>query len=109
VQAFASSPRGLQNMADESAAMPALFAQARALTTLGSTPLVVLTAAGHDSDPDWSAAQDRMAALSTNHSSRTTDATHAALLDEERGAETSARAVADVVRAARTGAPLPAG
>ena len=106
-QAFASSPRGFQNMADESAAMPALFSQAQALTTLGSTPLVVLTAAGHDSDPGWSVAQDRMAALSTNHSHRTADATHAALLDEEKGAEASALAIDAAVQAARTGAPLP--
>jgi pimeloyl-ACP methyl ester carboxylesterase len=107
VQAFASSPRGFQSMADESAAMPALFSQAQALTTLGSTPLVVLTAAGHDTDPGWSVAQDRMAALSTNHSHRTADATHAALLDEENGAEASALAIDAAVQAARTGAPLP--
>jgi pimeloyl-ACP methyl ester carboxylesterase len=107
VQAFASSPRGLQNMADESATMPALFRQAQALTTLGSTPLVVLTAAVHDADPGSSVAQDRMAALSTNHSHRTADATHAALLDEDDGAEASARAIHAAVHAARTGAPLP--
>ena len=107
VQAFASSPRGFQNMADESAAMPALFSQAQALTTLGNTPLVVLTASGHESDPEGSAAQDRMAALSTNHSHRTSEATHAALLDEEKGAEASVLAIDAAVQAARTGAPLP--
>jgi pimeloyl-ACP methyl ester carboxylesterase len=108
VQAFASSPRGLQNMADESAVMPTLFGQAQALTTLGSTPLVVLTASESvQTITGWSTAQDRMAALSTDTSHRVTDTTHAALLSGEHGAETSARAVADVVRAARTGAPLP--
>ncbi len=49
-----------------------------------------------------------MAALSTTSSHRVADATHAGLLDEERGAGQSARAIADVVRAARTGSPLPA-
>jgi pimeloyl-ACP methyl ester carboxylesterase len=105
VQAFASSPRGFRNMADESAAMPALFGQAQALTTLGSTPLVVLTAAGHDSEPAWAVAQDRMAALSTNSSHRTADATHSALLNEEDGAEASVLAIDDVVHAVRTGSP----
>jgi hypothetical protein len=94
-------------MADEFAAMPALFGQAQGLTTLGSTPLVVLTASGHDSDPGWFVAQDRMDALSTNHSQRTAVFTHGALLDEEKGAEASALAIDAAVQAARTGAPLP--
>src|SRR5262249_12497378 len=65
-QSFASSPRGARNTAAESASLPALLTQAQALTTLHSTPLVVVTAAGHAADPDWAAAHDRMAALSTN-------------------------------------------
>ncbi|SDN31535.1 Pimeloyl-ACP methyl ester carboxylesterase [Geodermatophilus siccatus] len=104
VQAFVASARGWRNTCDEIASMPALLDQARALTALGSTPLVVLTAA--DPDPSWSAAQDRMAALSTNNSHRVADATHAGLLEEERGAEESARAIADVIDAARNGSPL---
>jgi len=107
VQAFSTSPRGWRNVRDESATMPALLSQARALTTLGSTPLVVLTAAGHEADADWGAAQDRMATLSTTSSHRTADATHAGLLDEEHGAQLSARAIDDVIGALRTGTPLP--
>jgi pimeloyl-ACP methyl ester carboxylesterase len=106
VQAFVASPRGWRNTRDEATTMPALLDQARALTSLGSTPLVVLTAAGHDRDPSWLAAQDRMAALSTDTSHRMADATHAGLLDEEQGAEQSARAIGDVVDAVRTGSPL---
>jgi pimeloyl-ACP methyl ester carboxylesterase len=106
VRAFTASPRGWRNTRDETATMSALLDQARALTALGSTPLVVLTAAGHDRDPSWLAAQDRMAALSTNTSHRVADATHAGLLEEEQGAEQSARAIDDVVLAARTGSPL---
>ena len=106
VEAFSSSPRGLGNTRDEYATMPALFTQAQAMTTLGSTPLVVLTAAGHEADARWAAAQDRMVALSTNSSHRVADAAHAGLLDEERGAEQSARAIDDVVNAVRTGTPL---
>ncbi len=52
MQAAATGPRCWRNIQDESAAMPALFGQARALATLGSTPLVV-TAAGHVADPGW--------------------------------------------------------
>ncbi|WP_167761983.1 alpha/beta fold hydrolase [Blastococcus sp. CT_GayMR19] len=108
VRAFGSSPRGFQNMADEAAAMPAVFSQAQALTTLGSTPLVVLSASESMQTLDgWSAAQDRMAALSTDTSHRVADATHAGLLDDERGAEASARAIADVLDAVRSGDPLP--
>ncbi|WP_138735346.1 alpha/beta fold hydrolase [Modestobacter excelsi] len=107
VQAFTTSPRGWRNVRDESATMPALLDQARALTTLGSAPLAVLTAAGHEGDPDRVAAHDRMATLSTNSSHRTADATHAGLLDEEHGADLSTRAIDDVVHAARAGSPLP--
>jgi pimeloyl-ACP methyl ester carboxylesterase len=106
IQAFTASPRSWRNVRDEFAAMPALFGQAQALTTLGSAPLVVLTAGGQDADPRWSAAQERMAALSTNSSHRRADATHNALLDEERGAQASRRAIEDVIQAVRTGTPL---
>ena len=84
-----------------------LLDQARELSDLGSAPLVVVTAAGHESDAAWNAAQDRMAALSPNSSYRQADATHSGLLDEVAGAQQSSRAIDDVVRAARTGAPLP--
>jgi len=104
--AFAGSPRRWGNTVDETATMPALLSQARELTTLGSTPLVVLTAAGHDGDQVWADAQNRMAALSTTSSHRQADAGHAGLLDEPSGAQQSAQAIADVVRAARTGTTL---
>jgi pimeloyl-ACP methyl ester carboxylesterase len=107
VQVFNSSPRGWRNARDEYVTMPALLNQAQALTTLDSAPLVVLTAAGHDGDAAWGAAQERMAALSTNSSHRFADATHSGLLDEERGAEMSARAIDDVVQSVRTGLQPP--
>ena len=105
--AFKASPRSWRNISDEFATMPALLHQAQALTTVGSAPLVVLTAAGHDGDQAWTTAQNRMAALSANSSHRTADVDHAGLLEEERGARQSVRAIDDVVRAARTGTPLP--
>jgi pimeloyl-ACP methyl ester carboxylesterase len=103
---FASSPRRWQNTVDEAATMPALLDHAQELSTLGSTPLVVLTAAGHDANPDWTSAQNRMAGLSTNSSHRQADAAHAGLLDEASGAQQSAHAIDDVVRAARSGTTL---
>jgi pimeloyl-ACP methyl ester carboxylesterase len=108
VEAFEASPRGWRNAAEEWGAMDALFSQAQALTTLGGTPLVVLTASGSMQQTDgWSAVQDRMAALSTSSSHRVAESTHEGLLSEERGAGSSIRAIDDVVQAVRTGAPLP--
>jgi pimeloyl-ACP methyl ester carboxylesterase len=108
VHAFGTSPRGLRNMRDEMAAMPAMFAQAQELTTLNDRPLVVVTATESlQTIPGWSAAQDRMAALSTTSSHRVADTTHMALLETESGAAISAHAIDDVVQAARTDAPLP--
>ncbi|NYJ07045.1 pimeloyl-ACP methyl ester carboxylesterase [Geodermatophilus daqingensis] len=104
--AFVTSPRGLQNTLDEIGTMPALMDDARRLSSLGSTPMVVLTAEGHASDAVWNAAQDRMAALSTNSSHRTADAGHGGLLDEGLGAQQSTSAIDDVVRAVRGGMTL---
>jgi hypothetical protein len=108
VVAFSTSPRGARNTAAESGTMPALLTQAQALSTLDSAPLVVVTAAEHVAVPDWVAAHNRMAALSTNSSHREADASHAGLMQDERGAATSAHAVTDVVQAVRTGTALPA-
>jgi len=108
VQAFDADPRHWRNFRDEFAAMPALFAQAQALTTLGDNPLVVVTTTESlQMTPGWSAVQERMAALSSTSSHRVVESTHVALLDEERGAAASTRAIDDVVQAVRIGAPLP--
>ena len=106
-KAFASSPHGARNIVAESSTLPALLTQARSLSTLGNKPLVVLTAAEHVTDPTWAAAHNQMAALSTNSSHRSAEANHGGLLDEERGADQSARAIEDVVRAARSGTSIP--
>jgi pimeloyl-ACP methyl ester carboxylesterase len=107
IQAFTSSPRSWRNAAQESGAMPALFGQAQALTSLGNRPLVVLTASESEQAIDgWSAVQDRMAALSTNSSHLAADITHTGLLEEENGAAMSAEAIADVIEAVLTGSPL---
>ena len=82
-----------------------MLSQAQALTTLGSEPLVVLTAAATQDRP---AAHDRMAKLSTNSSHRFADGvTHVGLLDEEGGAQVTSNAIEDVVAAVRSSSQVP--
>jgi pimeloyl-ACP methyl ester carboxylesterase len=80
--------------------------QAAALKDFGDKPLVVLTA-GSGSDADKMAAQDDMAALSTNSAHRVVDgATHGDLLLEESAAAAVTEAITDVLSAIRDAKPL---
>ena len=107
VQAFATSPRGARNMRDEQAQLLNVFTQAQALTSFDPKPLAVVTARENaDGTTGWAAAQDRMAALSTNSTHWTADTTHVGLLDDATGSTHSVRAITAVVTAVRTGAPL---
>jgi pimeloyl-ACP methyl ester carboxylesterase len=103
-----TSPRAFRNGRDEVSMIPEVFEQAQALTTLQDRPLVVLTASENLGNPGWIAAQDELAALSTNHAHRTVDATHEGLLEDGPGATESVLAVTEVVSAVRTGSPLTA-
>ncbi len=104
-RAFATSSRDMRSQRDELSTYPDVFRQAQALTTLDGKPLVVMTATT-DALQGWPAAQNRLAALSTNSSHRAADVTHTALLDQQHGSEFSTRAIDDVVRSVRTGSPL---
>jgi hypothetical protein len=73
---------------------------------LVSRPLAVLTASETLTTAGWVGAQEQLAALSTNHVHRTVRSTHAGLLEDEPAAAESARAIADVIAAARTGTRL---
>ena len=107
VQAFATSPRGANNMRDEQAQLPKVFRQAQALTSFDPKPLAVVTARENaDGTKGWAAAQDRMAALSTNSTHWTADTTHVGLLDDANGSADSVRAITAVVTAVRTGTPM---
>jgi pimeloyl-ACP methyl ester carboxylesterase len=107
VQAFATSPRGANNMRDEQAQLPRVFRQAQALTSFDPKPLAVVTASQNaDGTKGWAAAQDRMAALSTNSTHWTADSTHVGLLDDADGSTDSIRAITAVVTAVRTGSPM---
>jgi pimeloyl-ACP methyl ester carboxylesterase len=109
VQAFAASTRGMRNMRDEQSMYPVVFEQAKALTSLDSKPLVVVTATESiQKHEEWVGVQARLAALSTNNDHRVADATHAGLIDDATSFEASVQSIVDVVRSVRTGEPVPA-
>jgi hypothetical protein len=84
--------------------LPVLFRQARALTTLGDRPLVVLTSAENARDSEgWTAAQEQMAELSSNAVRRDAATSHAGIVEDPAGAAASVQAIASVVRAVRRG------
>ncbi len=100
---FANSARGLRNIRAEQNLLPETFRQARALTTLGTIPLVVLTAKDNvDHRQGWGTAQDRLAALSSDSRHTVADLDHAAFLVDPSGSALSVDAITDVVDAART-------
>jgi pimeloyl-ACP methyl ester carboxylesterase len=102
VQAFAASARGMRNMRDEQSMYPTVFEQAKALTSLDSKPLVVVTATESiQKHEEWAGLQDRLAALSTNNDLRVTDATHAGLIDDGASFHASVQAIVDVIQAVR--------
>ncbi|HET6530747.1 MAG TPA: alpha/beta hydrolase [Actinoplanes sp.] len=85
---------------------PSAAEQAAALTDFADKPLVVLTAgSGHDAAE--TAAQNHLATLSTDSVHRViAGATHASLVDEQRDAAVTTRAVLDVAASVRSGEPL---
>jgi pimeloyl-ACP methyl ester carboxylesterase len=107
MQAFDWSTRQLRAERDEVAAYPAVFEQAQALTGMGSTPLVVVTATAGDTQPGWSAAQDALAELSPSGSHRLVPATHSSLLLDASDSAFSVGAIEDVVQAVSTRTAVP--
>jgi pimeloyl-ACP methyl ester carboxylesterase len=103
------TPREVRAARNEFEELPTAFKQAQALTTLGSKPLVVLTA-GLGQQAGWSASQDKLALLSSSHAHRTVrGATHTALLDDPSFARITSLAIKAVVLGARTGMSLTEG
>jgi pimeloyl-ACP methyl ester carboxylesterase len=82
--------------------MPAQLNRAAKLTSLGNRPLGVVTA-GKDSQPGWAAHQNDLATLSSNSFHRTVaGSTHQSLIDDQKDAAASGRAIRDIVVAVRT-------
>ncbi len=105
-RAFVATPRHNRSVRDELSRIRTAMAQAQAVTTLGDRPLVVVTAE-KDAAGGWTAAQDDLAALSTNSAHRIlADADHAMITEDHTTARQSAEAIRDVVTAVRTGAPV---
>jgi pimeloyl-ACP methyl ester carboxylesterase len=107
VSVFANGLRGMANLRAEQAALPDTLRQAQALTTLGATPLVVLTAKDNvDRKPGWGTAQDQLATLSSNTRHTVADLDHVAFLADPAGSALSITAITDVVTAVRTHTPV---
>jgi hypothetical protein len=101
--AFSSSPRELRANHDEFLELRTVFGQTKALKSLDGKPLFVLTA-GEGQQKGWSAAQDKLATLSTNSRQQTAQgATHTGLLEERDFASVTSGAISAVVQAARSG------
>jgi len=107
VRKFATSPRGASSMRDEHSRLRDTFTRAQALTTFDPKPLAVVTSGQNaNGTTGWAAAQDQLAALSTNSTHSTVDTSHVGLLDDTLGSTNSIRAIGAVVTAVRTGSPL---
>src|SRR6266511_2976195 len=106
VRASIATASNLRSTIDEFVQANASMEQAAALDDFADKPLVVLTA-GSGSDATHSAAQNHLAALSTNSVHRVIDgATHEALIADEQGATATTQAILDVVSSVRSPGPL---
>jgi pimeloyl-ACP methyl ester carboxylesterase len=102
VRASVATPSTLRSTIDEYLQATASTEQAAALGDFVDKPLIVLTAgSGHDAA--WSAAQNRLARLSTNSVHRIIDgATHEDLITDEADAAATTQAILDVVASVRS-------
>jgi pimeloyl-ACP methyl ester carboxylesterase len=102
VRASVATASMLRSTIDEYLQAAASVEQAAALRDFADKPLIVLTAgSGHDAA--WSAAQNRMARLSTNSVHRIiAGATHEDLIASEEDAAATTQAILDVVAAVRS-------
>lgn len=108
VTALTASAHGARNVRDEVSMLPEIFAQAQSLKTFDDRPLAVLTATeSRDQTAGWAAAQDQLAALSTNTVHRVVDSTHEGLLVDQHGSAEAVRAIEAVVTSVTSGSPLP--
>jgi pimeloyl-ACP methyl ester carboxylesterase len=108
VTALTASAHGARSASGEWQVLPTLFEQAQALTTFGTRPLVVLTASESAQKTEgWSAAQNRLAALSTRSAHYLVDSSHVGLLEDRPGSAAAVFAIDHVIAAVRNHAPQP--
>jgi hypothetical protein len=104
--AFLVSPEQLATMLAELAAFEMAADQTRGAGSLGTRPLLVLTA-GTESSADWRTLQAELPALSSKSIQQIVgQATHLSLLKTQEDAHATSAAILRVVEAARSGAPL---
>jgi pimeloyl-ACP methyl ester carboxylesterase len=102
VTALTASARGARSASAEWQVLPTLFRQAQALTTFGDRPLAVLTASESQQTDGWSAAQDHLAALSTESVHQVVDSTHVGLLEDQHGSAAAVAAIDHVLAEVRS-------
>jgi pimeloyl-ACP methyl ester carboxylesterase len=105
VRASVATANNLRSTIDEYVQANASTRKAASLRDFADKPLVVLTA-GIGSDATHSAAQNELAALSTNSTHRVIEADHEALIGNEQAAAATTQAILDVIQAARSQTPL---
>ena len=88
--------------------MPQTYQQEREVTSLGSIPLIVVSATPDDETRRvWTEINGELARLSTNSIHRLMQgATHSGLLWKSEHAQVTVDAIKQVIEAARTGQPL---
>jgi len=107
-RAFLASPRGARSTRDEFSKIRTSLNEAQSLTSLGNKPLLVVTAE-KGAQGGWIAAQNKIAALSTNSRHELLrNATHDMLVSDEDTAAVSSRAIDEVVRSVHNNTPISA-
>jgi pimeloyl-ACP methyl ester carboxylesterase len=104
--AFTATPRGAQSQRNEWLHAPDAMRHAASLQTLGTRPLIVVTAM-RDALDGWPGVQKDLVRLSSNSVHRLApNATHAALIGDRQQSMIAVRAIDDVVTALREGVSL---
>ena len=94
---------------DEFAELPMTLKEAAGLASIGSRPLIIVTA-GKGAQAGWLPLQVKMAGLSTNSDHRILpDTDHPGLIDDRIGAAQASQAILDVVGSVESGMPLSKG
>jgi pimeloyl-ACP methyl ester carboxylesterase len=105
-KAFAVTPRSVQTFVDEGKGMPEGGAQARAVTTLGALPLIVLSR-GQDQSADWTASQASFLQLSTASQQLFADQSgHSIQTEQPEAAVAAILKMVEQLRQSRSASPL---
>ncbi len=106
---FGVTTKYFQVILDQYRAMSQTYQQERAVTSLGSIPLIVVSATTPDDETRrvWTEMNGELAELSTNSVHRVMQgATHSGLVWKSEHAQVTIDAIQQVIEAARTGQPL---